>query len=137
VDKGGKVKQTQTGWTKQWRSSWRLSLESRWKTEFRQSSGKSNDDAAIEFDSVTKVYRRGLGGQRIPALTHVSFTVNRARFARFLDRMAPEKTTSISILMGFHAADSGQARVLGFEPGDVRRKNRLDLCRRILRFISI
>ena len=69
--------------------------------------------AAIEFDSVTKVYRRGLGGQEVPALTHVSFSVNSGEVCAFLGPNGAGKTTSISILMGFHAADWGQARVLG------------------------
>jgi ABC-2 type transport system ATP-binding protein len=81
--------------------------------------------AAIEFDSVTKVYRRGLGGQEVPALTHVSFTVNSGEVCAFLGPNGAGKTTSISILMGFHPADWGQARVLGFEPGDVRAKKQI------------
>jgi ABC-2 type transport system ATP-binding protein len=80
---------------------------------------------AIEFDSVTKVYRRGLGGQEVPALTHVSFTVNSGEVCAFLGPNGAGKTTSISILMGFHPADWGQARVLGLEPGDVRAKKQI------------
>ena len=81
--------------------------------------------AAIEFDSVTKVYRRRLGGQEVPALTHVSFAVNAGEVCAFLGPNGAGKTTSISILMGFHAPDWGQARVLGFEPGDVRAKKQI------------
>ena len=80
---------------------------------------------AIEFDSVTKVYRRRLGGQEVPALTHVSFTVNTGEVCAFLGPNGAGKTTSISILMGFHGADGGQVRVLGYEPGDVRAKKQI------------
>jgi ABC-2 type transport system ATP-binding protein len=80
---------------------------------------------AIEFDGVTKVYRRGLAGQEVPALTHVSFTVNAGEVCAFLGPNGAGKTTSISILMGFHSADWGQARVLGYEPGDVRAKKQI------------
>ncbi len=80
---------------------------------------------AIEFDSVTKVYRRRFGGQEVPALTHVTFTVNSGEVCAFIGPNGAGKTTSISILMGFHFADHGQARVLGFEPGDVRAKKQI------------
>jgi ABC-2 type transport system ATP-binding protein len=80
---------------------------------------------AIEFDSVTKVYRRRLAGQEVPALTHVSFSVNAGEVCAFLGPNGAGKTTSISILMGFHSADWGNVRVLGFEPGDVRAKKQI------------
>ncbi|HLZ13981.1 MAG TPA: ABC transporter ATP-binding protein [Candidatus Acidoferrum sp.] len=81
--------------------------------------------AAIEFEGVTKVYRRGWGGQEVPALTQVSFAVNSGEVCAFLGPNGAGKTTSISILMGFHAADGGAARVLGYEPGDVRAKRQI------------
>jgi len=80
---------------------------------------------AIEFDGVTKVYRRRLAGQEVPALTHVSFSVNEGEVCAFLGPNGAGKTTSISILMGFQPADWGQARVLGLEPGDVRAKKKI------------
>lgn len=80
---------------------------------------------AIEFDSVTKVYRRRLGGQEVPALTHVSFAVNAGEVCAFLGPNGAGKTTSISILMGFQQADWGGVRVLGYEPGDVRAKKQI------------
>src|SRR5258707_12945030 len=84
--------------------------------------------AAIEFDSVTKVYRRRLGGQEVPALTHVSFAVNSGEVCAFLGPNGAGKTTGISILMGFHSADWGQAGVLGFEPGGRRAKKEIGFC---------
>ena len=80
---------------------------------------------AIEFDGVTKVYRRRLGGQEVPALTQVSFGVNEGEVCAFLGPNGAGKTTTISILMGFHAADWGKVSVLGFEPGDVRAKKQI------------
>jgi len=77
---------------------------------------------AIEFREVTKVYSRRFRGQEIAALTNVSFEVAPADVCAFLGPNGAGKTTSISILMGFLFADSGDIRVLGYPPGDVRAK---------------
>ncbi|HKS83362.1 MAG TPA: ABC transporter ATP-binding protein [Candidatus Acidoferrales bacterium] len=77
---------------------------------------------AIEFREVTKVYRRRLRGVEIAALTNVSFEVAPAEVCAFLGPNGAGKTTSISLLMGFHYADLGEIRVLGYAPGDVRAK---------------
>jgi ABC-2 type transport system ATP-binding protein len=81
--------------------------------------------AAIEFKEVTKVYRRRLAGQEVPALTHVSFEVGAGEVCAFLGPNGAGKTTSINILMGFLYADWGAIRVLGYEPGDVRAKQQI------------
>jgi len=81
--------------------------------------------AAIEFERVTKTYRKRLGGQEIPALTEVSFSVAPGRVCAFLGPNGAGKTTSISILMGFLYADWGKIRVLGCDPGDVKAKRRI------------
>jgi ABC-2 type transport system ATP-binding protein len=81
--------------------------------------------AAIEFKEVTKVYRRRLAGQEVPALTHVSFEVRAGEVCAFLGPNGAGKTTSINILMGFLYADWGEIRVLGYEPGDVRAKQKI------------
>jgi ABC-2 type transport system ATP-binding protein len=80
---------------------------------------------ALEFQDVTKTYRRWLGGQQVAALSQVSFTVAEGEVCAFLGPNGAGKTTSISILMGFLYADWGRIRVLGFEPGDVRAKERI------------
>ena len=80
---------------------------------------------AIEFKEVTKVYRRRLAGQEVPALTHVSFEVGAGEVCAFLGPNGAGKTTSINILMGFLYADFGQIGVLGYEPGDVRAKQKI------------
>jgi ABC-2 type transport system ATP-binding protein len=81
--------------------------------------------AAIEFKEVTKVYRRRLAGQEVPALTHVSFEVGAGEVCAFLGPNGAGKTTSINILMGFLYADWGEIRVLGYTPGDVRAKQKI------------
>src|SRR5580704_10190838 len=81
--------------------------------------------AAIEFHNVTKVYQRRFSDERIEALTDVSFEVSPGEVCAFLGPNGAGKTTSISILMGFLFADSGDIRVLGHAPGDVRAKARI------------
>ena len=80
---------------------------------------------AIEFVNVSKVYRRRLGGQQIPALSDISFHVSRGEVCAFLGPNGAGKTTSMSILMGFLYADSGEIRVFDYAPGDVRAKQRI------------
>jgi len=80
---------------------------------------------ALEFQNVTKTYRRWLGGQQVAALSQVSFSVAEGEVCAFLGPNGAGKTTSISILMGFLYADWGRIRVLGFAPGDVRAKRRI------------
>jgi ABC-2 type transport system ATP-binding protein len=78
--------------------------------------------AAIEFHNVTKVYQRRFSSERITALDDVSFEAAAGEVCAFLGPNGAGKTTSISILMGFLFAGSGEIRVLGYEPGDVRAK---------------
>jgi ABC-2 type transport system ATP-binding protein len=80
---------------------------------------------ALEFQNVTKTYRRWLGGQQVAALSQVSFSVAEGEVCAFLGPNGAGKTTSISILMGFLYADWGRIRVSGFAPGDVRAKRRI------------
>jgi len=79
----------------------------------------------LEFQNVTKTYRRWLGGQQVAALSQVSFSVAEGEVCAFLGPNGAGKTTSISILMGFLYADWGRIRVLGFEPGSVHAKKRI------------
>ena len=80
---------------------------------------------AIEFDGVTKTYQKRLSGQTVSALADVSFSVFPGEVCAFLGPNGAGKTTSISILMGFLRADSGEIRVLDFAPGDVRAKQHI------------
>ena len=71
--------------------------------------------------------RYSAGGFQVPdeqvtALSCVSFEAGAGEVCAFLGPNGAGKTTSISLLMGFQFADSGEIRVLGCEPGDVRAK---------------
>jgi ABC-2 type transport system ATP-binding protein len=81
--------------------------------------------AAIEFSNVSKVYKRWFSEERVEALSNVSFEVTPGEVCAFLGPNGAGKTTSIGILMGFHFANTGTVRVLGYEPGDVRAKEQI------------
>jgi ABC-2 type transport system ATP-binding protein len=80
---------------------------------------------AIEFSGVNKIYQRRFGGVSIAALSNISFEVARGEVCAFLGPNGAGKTTSMNILMGFIYATSGRSRVFGYEPGDVRAKQRI------------
>jgi ABC-2 type transport system ATP-binding protein len=80
---------------------------------------------AIEFSGINKVYPRRFGGVQVAALSNISFEVARGEVCAFLGPNGAGKTTSMNILMGFIYASSGRSCVLGYEPGDVRAKERI------------
>src|SRR5580692_4827201 len=80
---------------------------------------------AIEFSGVSKVYQPRFRTDHITALSNISFEVARGEVCAFLGPNGAGKTTSMNILMGFIYASSGRSRVLGYEPGDVRAKERI------------
>lgn len=81
--------------------------------------------AAIEFQNVTKVYRRVFREEQVTALSCVSFAAGAGEVCAFLGPNGAGKTTAISLLMGFHFADSGEIRVLGCAAGDVDAKEKI------------
>jgi ABC-2 type transport system ATP-binding protein len=80
---------------------------------------------AIEFQDVTKVYQRRFSKERMTALANISFEAEAGEVCAFLGPNGAGKTTSISILMGFLFADTGEIRVLGHAPGDVLAKRQI------------
>jgi ABC-2 type transport system ATP-binding protein len=78
--------------------------------------------AVIEFHGVTKTYRKPFRKGGIAAVSDVSFEVVPGEVCAFLGPNGAGKTTSINMLMGFLFSDSGEIRVLGYPPGDVRAK---------------
>lgn len=80
---------------------------------------------AIEFYGVNKIFQRRFGGVQITALSNISFEVARGEVCAFLGPNGAGKTTSMNILMGFIYASSGRSRVFGYQPGDVRAKERI------------
>ena len=82
-------------------------------------------DAVIEFQHVSKIYKRLFSEEKIAALSDVSFEALPGQVCAFLGPNGAGKTTSISILMGFFFANSGQVRVFGYPPGDIRAKEQI------------
>ena len=81
--------------------------------------------AVIEFQHVTKVYKRLFSEEKLAALSDVSFETAPGQVCAFLGPNGAGKTTSISILMGFFFPTSGQVRVFGHPPGDTRAKEQI------------
>src|ERR1700683_4822277 len=98
-----------------WRPSWRSSLGS---TSMSSRKEWRMTTAAIEFHHVSKAYQPRFSEERIEALTDVSFDVEPGEVCAFLGPNGAGKTTSISILMGFLFADTGDIRALGRAPGE-------------------
>jgi ABC-2 type transport system ATP-binding protein len=81
--------------------------------------------AVIEFQHVTKVYKRLFSEEKLAALSDVSFETAPGQVCAFLGPNGAGKTTSISMLMGFFFPTAGQIRVFGHPPGDVRAKEQI------------
>ena len=68
----------------------------------------------LEFESVSKTYRRGLfRPERIHALRDFSLTVERGEILGFLGPNGAGKTTAIHIALGFMRPTSGRGQMLG------------------------
>jgi ABC-2 type transport system ATP-binding protein len=80
---------------------------------------------AIEFQGVSKIYKRWFSEEKVEALSNVSFEVSPGEVCAFLGPNGAGKTTSIGILMGFHSGNQGTVRVLGCAPGDVKAKEQI------------
>ena len=81
--------------------------------------------AVIEFQNVTKVYKRLFSEEKLAALSGVSFEMAPGQVCAFLGPNGAGKTTSISMLMGFFFPTSGQIRVFGKPPGDLAAKQQI------------
>lgn len=64
----------------------------------------------IEVQDLTKSYSGG-----VPAVDHVSFTVNKGEILGFLGPNGAGKTTTMRILTGYMPATSGTARIAGYD----------------------
>jgi ATP-binding cassette subfamily B protein len=74
-------------------------------------------NAAVQFEHVSFSYE-GDDGERLPVLTHVSFTVPRGTRTALVGPSGAGKSTMLALLERFYDADSGVIRVGGV---DIRR----------------
>jgi len=81
--------------------------------------------AAIEFQRVSKVYKRLFSEEKLAAVSDVSFETAPGEVCAFLGPNGAGKTTSISMLMGFFFPTSGEIRVFGLPPGDMKAKEQI------------
>src|SRR6202050_2988668 len=81
--------------------------------------------AVIEFQHVSKIYKRLFSEEKLAALSDVSFATAPGQVCAFLGPNGAGKTTSISMLMGFFFPTSGQIRVFERPPGDLAAKQQI------------
>jgi ABC-2 type transport system ATP-binding protein len=74
--------------------------------------------AAIEAESLTKVYRSRVGRREIRALDGVSLRVEPGRIFGLLGPNGAGKTTAVKILLGLTRPTSGTVRLLGLPASD-------------------
>jgi cell division transport system ATP-binding protein len=83
----------------------------------------------IEFHRVSKVYE--LGPVKVPALSDVSFTVDKGEFVILAGPSGAGKTTLLRLLYRDEVATEGEVKVLGRPVADLRRSDVVRLRRSI------
>jgi ABC-2 type transport system ATP-binding protein len=80
---------------------------------------------AIELQSLTKVFRAGLGGRRVTALSSVDLIVERGEIFGLLGPNGAGKTTAVKVLLGLTFPTQGSARLLGIPSSDRESRRRV------------
>ena len=83
----------------------------------------------IEFHRVSKVY--AVGPVKVPALSEVSFRVDKGEFVILAGPSGAGKTTLLRLLYGAETATAGEVKVLGRSVANLRRSQVRDLRRSI------
>jgi ABC-2 type transport system ATP-binding protein len=81
--------------------------------------------SAIEARGLRKVYRSGLGGRRVEALTGIDLRVEPGEIFGLLGPNGAGKTTAIKILLGLTRATGGEASLFGIAAGDPSSRRRV------------
>jgi ABC-2 type transport system ATP-binding protein len=75
---------------------------------------------AIETEKLGKEHRIGYWRKRVCVLSQLDLTVHEGEVFGYLGPNGAGKTTTLKLLMGLLRPTSGEARILGRPPGDVR-----------------
>jgi ABC-2 type transport system ATP-binding protein len=81
--------------------------------------------AVLEFDGITKEYRRLAGRRRFRALDEFSLKVEAGEIFGFLGPNGAGKSTAIHIAMGFMGPTSGNGRIMGQPFGEASARRRV------------
>jgi ABC-2 type transport system ATP-binding protein len=80
---------------------------------------------AIEVRELRKVYRAGLGGREVKALSGIDFAVRPGELFGLLGPNGAGKTTAVKILLGLTHATAGSASLLGRTAADPESRRRV------------
>jgi ABC-2 type transport system ATP-binding protein len=69
--------------------------------------------AAIEIKDLSKIYRKGFWGIKVPAVTELSFSVNEGGITGFVGPNGAGKTTTIKMIMGLVRPTKGNVFLYG------------------------
>lgn len=83
------------------------------------------NEIAIEFQSLTKIYKEGLSLRFKPSVEDVSFSVPKGMIFGFLGANGAGKTTSIKIALGLQKSTSGSVKIFGISSEDVSVRSRI------------
>jgi ABC-2 type transport system ATP-binding protein len=78
---------------------------------------------SIEIKNLTKIYRKGFWGIKVPAVVDVSFNVHSGCVTGFVGPNGAGKTTTIKTIMGLVCPQAGDVRVHGCSISDYRARD--------------
>lgn len=81
--------------------------------------------ALLEVKNVSKTYTTRFGGNKVQALDHVNFTVEKGEYVAIMGESGSGKTTLLNILASLDRADSGEVILGGKNLERIRQK---ELC---------
>jgi len=83
------------------------------------------DGAVIETTDLTKVFTDFWGRPKVTAVERLNLRISRGEVFGLLGPNGSGKTTTMKMLLGLLFPSAGEARVLGYTPGDVRATRRI------------
>jgi ABC-2 type transport system ATP-binding protein len=84
-----------------------------------------SEDVVIETRDLTKVFADFWGRPKVTAVHKLNLSIRRGEVFGLLGPNGSGKTTTVKMLLGLLFPTSGQARVLGYRPGNVKATGRI------------